>query len=107
MYRTVLLALFLTGCPHGADREAPSPNPIEPPDTEMCGAMCEHFRALKCEEGSPYYDSDLPGPKNVPNASCEHFCQVQQKNGVYVNPRCGAVVPACPDIEAWRKKDCR
>lgn len=99
-----LLALSLVlGCK--PTREAPSPNPPVPPDTNLCGPMCVHLREIHCEEGQPFYDSDKPGPLDVPNTSCEEFCTSQQMAGVYVNPKCVAKVPACPDIEAWRKKD--
>ena len=100
----LLLVSGLLGC--HPDREAPSPNPPRPPDTEMCPQMCAHLRELKCEEGSDYYDSDLPGPKGKPNATCEHFCKTQQDKGAFVNPRCVAQVPSCPQIEEWRKKTC-
>jgi hypothetical protein len=68
--------------------------------------MCLHLRTLKCEEGQDYYDSDLPGKKGQPNATCEHFCQTQQDKGVFVNPRCVAQVPTCAQIEDWRQKTC-
>ncbi len=67
--------------------------------------MCVALRKLNCEEGKDYYDNDLPGPKNKPNATCEYFCKTQQDKGVYVNPKCVMTVPTCPDIETYRKKD--
>lgn len=100
----LVLAVLCLGCV--PSREAPSPNPPVPPDTELCPAMCVHLRAIHCEEGLPFYDSDQPGPLDVPNTTCEVFCQTQQKNGVFVNPRCVILAPACGEIEAWRKKAC-
>lgn len=85
----------------------PEPRYPEPKDTAMCPKACDHLRALGCEEGKPYYDSDKPGPKGVPNASCEEFCQHQQDNHIALNPTCLAVVPSCDQIEAWRTKDCQ
>lgn len=98
------LALTLAGCLFPSPTVAPTF--VAVPDTELCPAMCGHFRNLGCEEGRDYYDNDRPGPKGVPNATCEDFCQTQQKNGVYVNPRCLMAVPACGVIEDWRRKDC-
>jgi hypothetical protein len=104
--RLTILVLFaltlLIGCP----QQATSPTFVQVPDTEVCPTMCAHFRELKCPEGDDYYDNDKPGPKGVPNAKCEEFCQRQQTNGVYENPRCLSKVPSCALIEDWRKKDC-
>ncbi len=69
--------------------------------------MCSHLNAISCEEGKDYYDADVPGPRGVPNATCEHLCRVQQGNGVFINPRCVAQVPACDKVEEWRKKTCQ
>ena len=62
------------------------------PDTDQCGAMCLHIgpSGLKCPEGEPLYNSDLPGPKDVPNQSCEDWCKDQQgkaDDDVPVQPR--------------------
>ena len=102
----LLVIALVFGC-HPA-REAPSPNPPVPPDTDLCGQMCEHIgpKGLNCEEGKDYYDSDVAGPKGTPNATCLTFCKSQQEKGVFINPRCVAQVPACDQIEAWRKKTC-
>lgn len=102
---TLLLGLtFLLGCPEPA---VMSPTFVEIPDTDMCPSMCVHFRDLHCAEGTNYYDNDKPGPKGIPNATCEEFCQRQQTNGVFENPRCLLKVPTCDLIETWRQKDCR
>jgi len=112
--RTKLAALvlfasaLLVGCPHPVDREAPGPRPINPPDTDLCSAMCQHLGpkdkgGLGCEEGMPVYDSDKPGPANVPNTSCEDFCKTSQDRGVFLNPRCLKLVPSCDKIEEFRK----
>ena len=107
-YRTIPVIVFFLASACHPDREAPSPNPPVPPDTDMCGKMCEHIgpKGLKCEEGEDYYDSDVAGPKGKPNATCEFFCKTQQGKGVFINPRCVAQVPSCPQIEEWRKKTC-
>lgn len=104
-----LLAFLALGCPHQVDREAPSPAPIVPPDTDLCGKMCQHIGpkdkgGLGCEEGMPVYDSDKPGPKDVPNVSCEEFCRTSQDRGAFLNPRCVSLVKSCNDIESARKK---
>jgi len=103
----IVLALNSIGCP--PTRDTPSPAPIEPPDTDLCGKMCQHLGpkakgGLGCEEGEPVYDSDHPGPKDVPNVSCEAFCRTSQERGAFLNPRCLSLVKSCAEIEAARKK---
>lgn len=68
--------------------------------------MCEHIgpRGLNCEEGQAVYDSDVPGPKDVPNLSCEGFCVASQVRGFFVNPRCVLEAPSCDLIEVYRGK---
>lgn len=102
-----LLVTVLSGCPHTTDRESPSPAPITPPDTDLCERMCQHIgpMGLKCEEGEPVYDSDKPGPKDVPNETCAEFCKTSQGLGAFLNPRCVMLVPSCDQIEVYRKKD--
>ena len=97
---------FLFGCPPTTTKPV-SPTFVHVPDTDQCPAMCAHLRTLKCAEGTDYYDNDKPGPKGVPNATCEEFCERQQTNGVYENPRCLAQVPTCAQIEEWRQHDCK
>lgn len=102
-HHLLLLALALPGCPP-VDPVSPSPNP--PPDTDLCDKMCEHIgpNGLKCEEGQPVYNNDLPGPANVPNQSCAENCRELQTKGLFVNPRCVATVPSCDKIEDYRQK---
>jgi hypothetical protein len=68
--------------------------------------MCSHLQGLGCEEGQAVYNSDKPGPTDVPNQSCEDWCtELQDPNHLYfINPRCVALVPTCEDIEVYRKK---
>lgn len=104
------LLTFLTACP--GPSPGPSPNPIPTPDSALCGDMCKHIGpkdqgGLGCEEGTPVYDSDLPGPKGVPNKSCTDFCTGQQANGVFVNPRCVMQVKSCDEIESARQRTCK
>lgn len=96
----------LVGCP--PQPQAPSPNPIIPPDSDLCQAMCDHIgpNGLKCEEGNSVYDSDLPGPVDVPNLTCTDWCKQEQANGLFINPRCVAKVLTCGEIETARQKDC-
>lgn len=101
----LLAAAIFLGCPPPPP-QPPTPTFVHVPDTELCPKMCVHLRELQCEEGTDYYDNDKPGPKGKPNATCEEFCQRQQTNGIYVNPRCLMIVPSCALIETWRKKDC-
>jgi hypothetical protein len=102
----VLLAIGLAGCPKTVDREAPGPSPIKPPDTDLCGKMCAKIgpSGLKCEEGQSVYDSDKPGPVDVPNVTCESFCRTTQDRGAFLNPKCVALVKSCAEIEPARKK---
>lgn len=106
MRRALLLpALLVLGC------NAVSPNPTPPPDTDLCPAMCQHIGpvgggGLGCTQGNPIYSSSLPGDAGAPNMSCTQFCQHQQANGVFVNPRCVMQVSECDQIEAARAKTC-
>jgi hypothetical protein len=104
LFAAAVFATLFLGCPHTET----SPTFVRVPDSDLCPAMCEHIgpKGLNCDEGKDYYDNDKPGPKGVPNATCLEFCQRQQENGVYENPRCLTQVPACALIEEWRKKDC-
>lgn len=106
MWRHLSIAFFLTlvACPK-YDREAPSPSPMVVPDTELCGKACHHLQALKCEEAQDVYDSDIPGPVDVPNTTCESFCKVSQERGAFLNPRCLLLVPSCDKIEVYRRKN--
>lgn len=67
--------------------------------------MCKHLADLKCPEAEPVYNSDKPGPVDVPNQTCSDFCQEIQGNGVALNPKCVEIVPSCDLIEAYRQKD--
>lgn len=105
-------AILLSGCPHPQEDPAiPPPNP--PVDTDWCGAMCNHIgpvtaespKALNCEEGQDVYNSDKPGPKDVPNQTCEHWCIEMQDRGFFINPRCVSIVPSCDKIEEYRQKE--
>lgn len=100
---TILLTLALTlvACPK-YDREAPSPSPVVVPDSELCGRACKHLQDLGCEEARDVYDSDLPGPVDVPNTTCESFCKMSQERGAFLNPRCLLLVPKCDQIERYR-----
>ena len=102
-YLFLLLPLMLVlGCPP-RDAVVPPPNP--PPDTNLCGNMCAHLKQLGCEEAESVYNNDLPGPPDVPNQSCEDFCTEMQDKGVFVNPRCVALVESCENIETARQKE--
>jgi hypothetical protein len=95
----------LLGCP----QQAVSP-PTPAPDTDLCGSMCNYLLLLGCEEGKPVYDSDIPvAPGHSPgdpNESCEQFCQKQQDNGIFLNPRCVMKAKSCLEIEQMRPQDC-
>jgi hypothetical protein len=74
--------------------------------------MCAHIGpvdagGLGCPEGQPVYDSTLPGEAGVPNETCTAFCQRQQANLVFINPRCVMQVTSCDQIEAARQKTCQ
>lgn len=85
---------------------APGPWPIQPSDSSECKAMCDHLKSLPCEEGEDVYNSDLPGPRDVPNQSCTAWCEEMQSRGVFLNPRCVKQVPSCDAIEEYRTKTC-
>jgi hypothetical protein len=100
----LLIAPLLMGCPP-PDLVVPPPNP--PVDTDWCGRMCEHLKGLGCEEGSPVYNNDLPGPLDVPNQTCEDWCMEMQdpEHLYFINPKCLSEVPSCDKIETYRQKD--
>ena len=101
------VCLTVLACPMGSSSQ--SPNPIIPPDTELCGPMCEHLGrdgGLGCQEGDSVYDSDVPGPVDIPNVSCQDWCTKAQTRGYFVNPRCVMQVSSCSDIESARQKTC-
>jgi hypothetical protein len=89
--------------------------PVPKPDSDLCDQMCQHIGpkdkgGLGCEEGEPVYDSDKPGPKDIPNETCEEFCRMTQENGISLNPRCLRLVESCDQIEDARAKnpnDCK
>ncbi len=90
------------------------PGPVTPtpaPDSAACDDMCKHIGpkdqgGLGCPEGDPVYDSDLPGPVDVPNKTCSQFCLDQETNGVFLNPKCVTQVTSCDQIEDARRKTC-
>ena len=104
--KTRYALIFLAAC-------NPAANPVVPePDTDLCPQMCQHIGpadagGLGCPEGDPLYNASLPGPANVPNETCTQFCQHQQANGVFINPRCVMQVTSCSQIEAARAKTCQ
>lgn len=74
--------------------------------------MCQHIGpvdagGLGCQEGMSVYSSTLPGEAGVMNMTCTAFCQHQQANGVFINPRCVMQVTSCAQIEAARAKTCQ
>lgn len=107
---TTLALLLLLGCPAATPQPVTPPGPA--PDTDACALMCAHIgpSGLKCPEGMDVYDSSTPplsGKKpGDPNMTCTEFCQQEQTNGVFLNPKCVALVPSCSQIETWRQKDC-
>jgi hypothetical protein len=73
--------------------------------------MCAHIGpidegGLGCAEGMSFHSSILPGEAGVMNMTCTAFCQHQQANGVFINPRCVMQVTSCSEIEAVRQKTC-
>jgi hypothetical protein len=97
--------LVMFSCNPTQEKPIPPPNP--PPDTNLCERMCNHLASpsLNCDEGKPVYNSDLPGPVDIPNQSCKDWCIEMQDKGVFINPRCVALVTTCGDIEPYRQKD--
>ena len=109
MTRFALLAVFFIGC--DVTTTPPNVPPQPAPDSSSCDAMCKTIGpkdqgGLGCEEGNPVYDSDVPGPKDVPNESCGDFCRKQQTNGVHLNPSCVAKVKSCDQIDAAMHSTC-
>jgi hypothetical protein len=105
MRNTILLSLLMYSC-----NQDPVVRPIPKPDSDICSEMCQHIGpkekgGLGCEEGDSVYDSDKPGPKDVPNESCEEFCRITQNNGISMNPRCVRLIERCDQIELARIKN--
>ena len=102
----LLLLALVAGC------QSSSTAVTVPPDTNLCAAACQHIGpvdagGIGCEEGEPLYDSNKPGPEGVPNETCTEFCEHQQGQGVFVNPRCLMQITSCDQIESARAKTCQ
>lgn len=90
---------FFLGCgPNIPPRPGPAPH------SDKIGEMCQHLKAMNCEEGQDVYNDNLPGPEDVPNQSCEDFHLELQKQGFDVNPKCVIQSPDCESIEDYRAK---
>jgi hypothetical protein len=108
LFPLTALVLGFLGC------QPTPPDPVTPvpaPDSASCDDMCKHIGpkdqgGLGCEEGSPVYDSDVPGPKDVPNESCGDFCRKQQAQGVHLNPKCVVKVTSCDQIDTAMRSTC-
>lgn len=100
----VTLAFFLVFTSCNPTQEKPNPPPNPPPDTDLCDRMCLHLVDLRCEEGQAVYNSDKPGPVDVPNQTCRDWCVEMQDKGIFINPRCIALVKTCDEVEAYRQK---
>jgi len=108
----LLFALtLLQGCPDPSGDPDAAVDASVLPDGAVdspCGRMCSHFRGLECAEGEDFYDSDKPGPVDVPNTTCEEFCETQMDLGVDLNTTCATKAPTCEEIEAYRAMmDCK
>jgi hypothetical protein len=95
--------VFLTCSP--ADPAVPKPPVDEASDPTYCTAACKHLADLGCPEGEPVYNSDLPGPLDVPNQSCADWCKELQDRDAALNPRCLLLITDCTQIEEYRAKD--
>jgi hypothetical protein len=107
--QALILAIVLTGCWNPVIQDPTTPSPTPPPDTDWCSKMCNHIGpkakgGLGCEEGNPVYNNDIVGPKDVPNQSCEDNCKELQGKGLFLNPKCIAIVDKCENIETFRQK---
>jgi len=105
------LALLSLACGTTYGPAAPTPRVVPAPDSDYLTAMCQHLGpkaqgGLGCPEGEPVYDSDVSGPKGVPNTSCVEAYQKMQRNGIFVNPKCLIKVRSCVEIEDARKHKC-
>jgi len=67
----------------------PVPDPVDPPDTQDCGAACSHLRDLGCEEGQPLEDG----------TTCEQFCVETQDSGHWLRPSCVINITTCSELE--------
>lgn len=86
--------------------EAKVPAPKPAPDSDLCEDMCNYLTQLGCEEAQPLYDSELPGPRGIPNETCVQWCVKQQAKGLYLNPRCVMQAKSCLEIEELRARNC-
>lgn len=88
IYRLLLTTAFLALVLRVACTPAPPPEPPAPaPDTGDCGAVCDRWRQLGCEEAKP----------TPHGASCEVVCDSLAR---YWHLSCLAAVSSCEEIEA-------
>ena len=98
--RSILIFLVFLGFACNPKDVRPGPQPGK----ADCAQMCKHLGPdnLNCEEGEPYYDSDLPGTPGVPNATCTHFCESQMDKGIDLHPECVLTATSCEEVEVER-----
>lgn len=96
-----------------------TPAPPVVTDQSQCQAACDNLKVLGCAEANPIdmgtqckHDADCVGPDGKPDVyqscaangaciiSCVNFCTSTEKNGVWLDPTCVALIVTCDQIES-------
>lgn len=101
--RHFFVVLCLLGC--ASEQSIPKPPPDTASDPTYCEQACTRLADLGCPEGAPVYNSDLPGPVDVPNQTCTAWCRELQERDAALNPRCLMGIQDCAKVEDYRAKD--
>lgn len=91
MFALLVLAVFSLGANCGV---RPQPMPVEPKDTAMCSAACDHLYMLGCKTAEPLKDG----------TSCTDFCIKTQKSGHALRPSCIVTIKTCEELNSVCQK---
>ena len=97
----VFLGLTLFSC--GTSSVSTPRVPIE---ADAFETACDHLAALGCKEGRSSYDPSLPGPKGIPNISCDEVYIQRVNKGTCINPKALSIVTSCAAVHAAEQQGC-
>jgi len=102
--KKILLLLLLTACCNVSSQSDPKPNIVIPDTINYCKAGCERLASLKNDDGTyGCPESKTIQERDGGRTTCEEFCQITEKNGREINPKCWTTLQSCDEIEACRK----
>ena len=81
----IIVALISMGATCGIK---PQPMPVEPKDTAMCSAACDHLFMLGCKAAEPLKDG----------TTCTDFCIKTQQSGHALRPSCIVTISKCSEL---------